>query len=194
MATLDTLRQSVSTALVTASRQWRRTSHGVIAAYNVSEACATPLIIAGRLDAPVRQVALAELTGIEGPSLVRLLDQLCAANLVRRDEDPDDRRAKVISLTDEGRVVTAKIEQELLTLRADVLEGLSRQELEATLRVLGAFNAVAQSGTQPATPPASLRVKQAVKHRAKQPLKQPTRQSPKQPSPMTTRKTGVPRP
>ena len=139
--------------------------------------------------APVRQVALAELTGIEGPSLVRLLDQLCAANLVRRDEDPDDRRAKVISLTDEGRAVTAKIEQELLTLRADVLEGLSRQELEATLRVLGAFNAVAQSGTQPARPPANLRVKQAVKHRAKQPLKQ----SPKQ-SPITTRKTGVPRP
>ena len=107
MPTIDVLRQSVSSALVIASRQWRRTSHGVIAAYNVSEACATPLLIAARLDAPVRQVALAELTGIEGPSLVRLLDQLCAANLVRRDEDPDDRRAKIISLTDVGRSVTA---------------------------------------------------------------------------------------
>lgn len=92
MPSIDVLRQSVSSALVIASRQWRRTSHGVIAAYNVSEACATPLLIAARLDAPVRQVALAELTGIEGPSLVRLLDQLCAANLVRRDEDPDDRQ------------------------------------------------------------------------------------------------------
>ena len=83
MPTIDVLRQSVSSALVIASRQWRRTSHDVIAGYNVSEACATPLLIAARLDAPVRQVALAELTGIEGPSLVRLLDQLCAANLVR---------------------------------------------------------------------------------------------------------------
>jgi MarR family transcriptional regulator for hemolysin len=155
MPTIDVLRQSVSSALVIAARQWRRTSHGVIAAYNVSEACATPLLIAARLDAPVRQVALAELTGIEGPSLVRLLDQLCAANLVRRDEDPDDRRAKIISLTDEGRSVTATIEKELIGLRAGVLNDVSREDLEATLRVFAAFKLGASSQTQQASAPAS---------------------------------------
>jgi MarR family transcriptional regulator for hemolysin len=155
MPTIDVLRQSVSSALVIASRQWRRTSHDVIAGYNVSEACATPLLIAARLDAPVRQVALAELTGIEGPSLVRLLDQLCAANLVRRDEDPDDRRAKIISLTDEGRSVTAKIEKELVGLRAGVLNDVSREDLEATLRVFAAFKLGASSQTQQASTPAS---------------------------------------
>jgi MarR family transcriptional regulator, transcriptional regulator for hemolysin len=155
MPTIDVLRQSVSSALVIAARQWRRTSHEVIAGYNVSEACATPLLIAARLDAPVRQVALAELTGIEGPSLVRLLDQLCAANLVRRDEDPDDRRAKIISLTDEGRSVTAKIEKELIGLRAGVLNDVSREDLEATLRVFTAFKLGASSQTQQASTPAS---------------------------------------
>ncbi|MEA2727961.1 MAG: MarR family transcriptional regulator, transcriptional regulator for hemolysin [Acetobacteraceae bacterium] len=145
MPAIDLLRQSVSSALVIAARQWRRTSQSVISAYNVSEACATPLLIAARLDAPVRQVALAELTGIEGPSLVRLLDQLCAANLVRRDEDPDDRRAKIISLTDEGRLVTAKIEKELIGLRAGVLNDVSREDLEATLRVFAAFKLGASS-------------------------------------------------
>jgi MarR family transcriptional regulator for hemolysin len=96
-------------------------------------------------------VALAELTGIEGPSLVRLLDQLCAANLVRRDEDPDDRRAKIISLTDEGRSVTAKIEKELVGLRAGVLNDVSREDLEATLRVFAAFKLGASSQTQAST-------------------------------------------
>jgi MarR family transcriptional regulator for hemolysin len=151
MPAIDVLRQSVSSMLVIAARQWRRTSQGVIAAYNVSEACATPLLIAARLDAPVRQVALAELTGIEGPSLVRLLDQLCAANLVRRDEDPDDRRAKIISLTDEGRTVTAKIEKELIALRADVLNDVTREDLEATLRVFAAFKLGAPSPAQQAS-------------------------------------------
>ncbi|MFT4436792.1 MarR family winged helix-turn-helix transcriptional regulator [Caballeronia sp. 15715] len=155
MPPIDVLRQSVSSALVIAARQWRRTSQSVIAAYNVSEACATPLLIAARLDEPVRQVALAELTGIEGPSLVRLLDQLCAANLVRRDEDPDDRRAKIISLTDEGRSVTAKIEKELIGLRADVLNDVSREDLEATLRVFAAFKLGASSQTQQAPAHAS---------------------------------------
>jgi MarR family transcriptional regulator, transcriptional regulator for hemolysin len=147
MSTLEMLRRSVSTALVIAARKWRRTSHSFLAAYNVSEACATPLLIVGRLDGPVRQVALADMISIEGPSLVRLLDQLCAANLVRRDEDPDDRRAKVISLTDEGRAVTAMVEKELVGLRADVLKGFTRTELETTLRVLRAFNASNAAGS-----------------------------------------------
>ena len=70
----------------------------------------------------MRQGTLAEYVGIEGPSLVRLLDQLCAAGLARRDEDPHDRRAKTISLTAAGRAVTAKMEEDLRTLRAQVLK------------------------------------------------------------------------
>src|ERR1700722_6013615 len=141
MPTLESLRLSVSTALVIASRKWRRTVHEMLSAYNISEACATPLVIAGRLGAPVRQVVLAEIIRIEGPSLVRLLDQLCAANLVRREEDPDDRRAKIISLTDKGPAVTETVEEQLVGLRADVLKGFTRDELATTLRVLSAFNA-----------------------------------------------------
>ncbi|MBB3257478.1 MarR family transcriptional regulator for hemolysin [Paraburkholderia bannensis] len=141
MSNLHTLRLAVSSTLVTAARKWRRTSHGALTAYNVSEACATPLLTAGRLGEAVRQVTLAEHVGIEGPSLVRLLDQLCAAGLVRRDEDPDDRRAKTISLTEEGQAVTARMEEDLRGLRARVLKGISRADLEATLRVLNAFNA-----------------------------------------------------
>jgi MarR family transcriptional regulator, transcriptional regulator for hemolysin len=139
MPNLDALRRTVSSTLVVAARKWRRTSHGVLAAFNVSEACATPLLTASRLGSAVRQVTLADHVGIEGPSLVRLLDQLCAAGLMRRDEDPEDRRAKTVMLTDEGRAVTAKMEEELVTLRAQALKGVSRSDLEAALRVLDAF-------------------------------------------------------
>jgi MarR family transcriptional regulator for hemolysin len=139
MPNLDLLRRTVSSTLVVAARKWRRTSHGVLAAFNVSEACATPLLTASRLGTAVRQVTLADHIGIEGPSLVRLLDQLCAAGLMRREEDPEDRRAKTVALTDEGRAVTAKMEEELVTLRAQALKGVSRSDLEAALRVLDAF-------------------------------------------------------
>jgi MarR family transcriptional regulator, transcriptional regulator for hemolysin len=139
MTHLDILRRSVSSTLVLAARRWRRTSHGVLASYGVSEACAMPLLTANRLGEAVRQVTLAEHVGIEGPSLVRLLDQLCAAGLVRRD-DPEDKRAKTITLTDEGRAVTARMEERLVTLRARLLKGVSREDLETTLRVLNAFS------------------------------------------------------
>ena len=149
MTNLDALRRKVSSTLVIAARKWRRTSHGVLSAFNVSEACATPLLTASRLGEAVRQVTLADYIGIEGPSLVRLLDQLCAAGLMRRDEDPADRRAKTVVLTKEGRAVTQKMEEELVTLRAQALKGISRSDLEATLRVLSAFTADSAQGPQP---------------------------------------------
>ncbi|WP_420954789.1 MarR family winged helix-turn-helix transcriptional regulator [Burkholderia gladioli] len=148
MSNLHALRLAVSSTLVTAARKWRRTSDSLLTAYNVSEACATPLLIVGRLGEAVRQVTLAEHVGIEGPSLVRLLDQLCAAGLARRDEDPADRRAKTVTLTDEGRAVTAKMEEDLRVLRSRVLKSVSRADLEATLRVLNAFNDSGDAGNR----------------------------------------------
>lgn len=133
------MRLAVSSTLVTASRQWRRMAHQALSAYGVSEACAAPLLIAGRLGEGVRQVTLARHVGIEGPSLVRLLDQLCAAGLMCRHDDPADGRAKTVSLTDLGRAVTGKAEIELDKLRAERLKGVTKEELGIALRVLHAF-------------------------------------------------------
>jgi MarR family transcriptional regulator for hemolysin len=170
MPNLDALRRTVSSTLVVAARKWRRTSHGVLAAFNVSEACATPLLTASRLGSAVRQVTLADHVGIEGPSLVRLLDQLCAAGLMRRNEDPEDRRAKTVVLTEQGRAVTAKMEEELVTLRAQALKGVSRSDLEAALRVFDAF-----------TTDAAERVEQGGAERA--PPTQQARRAPPKPAP-----------
>ncbi|MBN3785379.1 MarR family transcriptional regulator [Burkholderia sp. Ac-20353] len=148
MTNLHDLRLAVSSLLVLSARKWRRTSDAVLTAYGVSEACAAPLLMVGRLGEGLRQGTLADHVGIEGPSLVRLLDQLCAAGLVRRDEDPSDRRAKTISLTAAGRSVTAMMEDDLRTLRAHALKGVTRADLEAALRVLNAFN---ETGADDAT-------------------------------------------
>jgi MarR family transcriptional regulator for hemolysin len=95
----------------------------------------------GRLGEGVRQVQVAQAAGMESPSLVRLLDQLCHAGYVCRTEDAQDRRAKCLSLTDTGRELVQAVEAELVRLRHEVLEGIERSDLEATLRVLRAFEA-----------------------------------------------------
>ncbi len=82
---------------------------------------------------------MAQACGLESPSLVRLLDQLGKANLVQRAEDPTDRRAKALSLTDEGRALANSIEEELIRLRRDVFSHIDAADLEATLRVFKAF-------------------------------------------------------
>jgi len=107
----------------------------VVKEYGLSDATAYPRVLIGRLDGEPRQNALAEAMGVEGPTLVRLLDQLCSAGLIVRREDPIDRRAKVLSLTASGRTVVAKIEAELSKLRETVFASVSAADLKASLRV-----------------------------------------------------------
>ena len=134
---LDVLQMNISSAMVVAARHWRKICQTTLVNYGISEACAVPLLMIGRLGEGVRQVTVAQAAGMESPSLVRLLDQLCHSGYVCRTEDAQDRRAKCLSLTETGR--------ELVRLRHEVLEGIDQSDLEATLRVLRAFEA--------ATPP-----------------------------------------
>ncbi|MBB5193518.1 MarR family transcriptional regulator for hemolysin [Silvimonas terrae] len=147
MDDLDTLRLALTSSLLQVGRHWRQVSQDVVTVYGVSAACATPLLFIGRLGEGVRQVALADYVGIESPSLVRLLDQLCKAGLIRREVDPADRRANTLWLTDTGRAMSEKIEQDLISLRAEVLKNISQEDLQATLRVFGAIEAAAASDT-----------------------------------------------
>lgn len=148
--TLDTLHMNISSAMVVASRHWRKVCQTTLVNFGISEACAVPLLMIGRLGEGVRQVTVAQAAGMESPSLVRLLDQLCQAGYVCRTEDPHDRRAKCLSLTDSGRVLVQAVEVELVRLRREVLQGIDIADLEAALRVIRAFESAEQPAvTQP---------------------------------------------
>ncbi|CAI8765944.1 MarR family transcriptional regulator [Pseudomonas sp. YuFO8] len=136
---------NISSTMVVAARHWRKICQATLANYGISEACAVPLLMIGRLGEGVRQVTVAQAAGMESPSLVRLLDQLCHGGYVCRTEDAQDRRAKCLSLTDSGRILVQTVEVELVRLRNEVLEGIDPRDLEATLRVLKAFEAAGQS-------------------------------------------------
>ncbi len=121
---VESLHRTISSGLVAASRQWRRICQNTLVTYGISEACAGPLLAIARLGDGAHQVKVAQAAGMESPTLVRLLDQLCQADIVCRTEDPNDRRAKALSLTRKGRALACSIEAELTRLRAEVLQGL----------------------------------------------------------------------
>lgn len=148
MPSLDVLRFAFTGQLMLAGRQWRQISQSVVKHHGVSDAAVGPLLFIRRLGGGVRQARLAEYVGVEGASLVRLIDQLCAAGLVRREVDAADRRANGLWLTPAGEALAETIEGELRNLRARVFEGISQADFEAVLRVLDALSKAA--GTQPA--------------------------------------------
>jgi MarR family transcriptional regulator for hemolysin len=139
MHDIDLLRQDFTVALVLAARQWRRRVAEAMDGLGVSEGSVGPLLWVSRLGGGVRQIVLAEYVGIEGPSLVRLIDQLESSGYVVRRGDASDRRAKTIWLTEEGEAIARRIEERLVALRAHALEGLGREELAAGAKLLRAF-------------------------------------------------------
>lgn len=143
----------LSSWLIHLSRAWRRRVNEHIASDGLSEATALPLLTVYRLGAGVRQVALAEAIGIEGPSLVRLLDQLCAAGLLQRREDSSDRRAKTVVLTKAGRQLAIRIEQRLVELREATMRDLDPAAMEVCLGVLRTLGATLGTGTPPISRP-----------------------------------------
>jgi MarR family transcriptional regulator for hemolysin len=85
------------------ARRLRQAVDVELRAYGLTEATWRPLVYVARLGAGVRQKELAVALGIEGPSLVRLLDGLERRGLIERRADGTDRRARGIHLTADGR-------------------------------------------------------------------------------------------
>ena len=100
-----------------------------------------------KADGPI-QSDLAGLLDIEQPTLVRLLDGLERTGMIERRAAEGDRRARRVFLTPVARAQAEDILAFLTDLRADVLDGIDREELEIALRVLSRMsrNIVANRG------------------------------------------------
>ncbi len=134
MSTLDHQRFLLSSGLLLVGRQWQRVVDTALAGHDISNAMTTPLLMIGRSGGGIRQVELAQLIGVEGPSLVRILDKLAAAGLVRRECDANDSRANLLWLTDQGQTLLKQLEAQLTELRKQTFGALSAQEMDTILR------------------------------------------------------------
>lgn len=120
-------------AFVLLARRWRRLLDRRIGALGLTDATWTPLIHLQMAGDGISQTELAALVGIEGSSLVRLLDILVARGLVERQADPRDRRTRLIVLTEAGRAVLGDIRRVLDEAEAEMLADAGDEELAAAL-------------------------------------------------------------
>ncbi|UCI27147.1 MarR family winged helix-turn-helix transcriptional regulator [Mesorhizobium sp. B2-8-5] len=129
-------RETIGQIITNVARLWRRTANERLDRCGLSHAMAMPLLALWQLGGEARQGAVAEQAGLEGPSLVRLIDLLVAEGLVARREDPSDRRAKIVSLTKEGEARMKTINAVLAELRHELVSLIGDEELETASVVL----------------------------------------------------------
>ena len=145
MATRDDayLLRDLTRDLLLAGRLWRKMARKAASEHGVSEAASAPLLWIARLGENVRQTSLADAVGIEGASLVRLLDELQASGLITREQDPSDRRANAVNLTERGKQVVDEVNETLTALRLEVFAGISRKDAETAIKVFTAIETAA---------------------------------------------------
>jgi MarR family transcriptional regulator for hemolysin len=116
---------------------WRRVLGQRLCGEGLSDATALPVLVLFRAGTcEMRQRELAQQLGLEGSAVVRLLDSLEQRGLVRRVEDPKDRRAKLLDLTSDGIALAERVSQIAVALRLDLFRDISEDEIEVTYRVL----------------------------------------------------------
>jgi len=76
----------------------------------------------------IRQSELADILEIERPALGRLIDRLESSGWVRRQPDPQDRRAKQIFLTEDVAPIVSRMRRIASELRSDATDGLTADE------------------------------------------------------------------
>ncbi len=90
---------------------------------------------------PQRASALVEIFSVDKGAVSRQVQALVELGLIERSPDPEDRRAMILAVTEEGRRRLATIAQARRHQLTTRLESWSDEELSAFVRSLARYNA-----------------------------------------------------
>lgn len=137
---------------VTLSRRWRKVIHAELAATGLTDATWTPLVYLDAGGDGITQKALAERVGLDTSTLVRLLDILSEREFIERRVDPNDRRARLIILTEAGKAEVARIKAQLIKVEAELLSGLDETEVAVMLQAFAKISDAVEVALGEASP------------------------------------------
>lgn len=115
------------------ARRWRRMLDARLAQAGLTDATWVPLVHLKESGGGITQKDLAARVGVDGSSLVRVIDILSREGLVERRRDEADGRARLVHLTARGERRLAGIRRELAQAEEAMLADLSDPEVAAML-------------------------------------------------------------
>lgn len=117
------------------TRSWRSEMDRRLQSKGLSQARWLVLWYLLRQEVPPTQRELADILGIESPTLARTLDTLEEKKLVQRIPCTVDRRIKRVILTREASQITKDIECIADALREEIFQGIPEEQLELCHRL-----------------------------------------------------------
>jgi len=129
-------RESIGKLQHFVARDWRAVLDERMKPMGMSDARWTVLFGMQVLGKPSPQHQIAELLGVTGPTLFRMLDKLERDGLVRRVTSEDDRRVKLVELLPAGSELLEPLLDMVSTLENELLSVFSDEERKLLWRLL----------------------------------------------------------
>jgi MarR family transcriptional regulator, transcriptional regulator for hemolysin len=123
------LDERFSDALHSTSRSWRQAVDRRLKYLGVSQASWMTIAMAAKARSPLSQSELADKLGVEGATMVAMIDRLVKAGLVIREASTTDRRVKRVIITSAGLKIYEKVKAEAVALRKELLANTDQKKL-----------------------------------------------------------------
>lgn len=127
-----------SLMLVRAGKNWtQRVESRILNETGQTRARWQVLFAIGFAEQPVIMSELCKRVHVQWPTMVRLVEAMERDGLIRREDHPDDKRARYIYLTAAGEDVIDRIQPVLDKERSAVFSELTDADLKAAQKILG---------------------------------------------------------
>jgi len=133
------LEERFANALHGTARAWRQAIDRRLKYLGVSQASWMTIAVAAKALQPLSQSELAEKLGVEGATMVAMVDRLVKAGLVKREPSTADRRIKRVVVTEAGQRLFDTVKTEAAAVRKELLSQMDPKKLEAATDVLEAL-------------------------------------------------------
>jgi len=118
------------------TRRWRARLDERLKHTGLTQARWLALVMISRAEKGITQRELAEMMGVEGPTLVRILDALEKKRLVERRASRGDRRVRQLYLTPAAEPILDQIMRISTAMREELLAEATDADIAAALRLL----------------------------------------------------------
>jgi MarR family transcriptional regulator for hemolysin len=100
------------------------------------------IAVAAKSPTPLSQSELADRLGVEGATMVAMVDRLVKAGLVFREPSTTDRRVKRVVLTEAGNLLYEKVRTEAAAFRKELLARMEPKNLLVATELLEGLQSI----------------------------------------------------
>ncbi|HEY0209654.1 MarR family winged helix-turn-helix transcriptional regulator [Acerihabitans sp.] len=142
---MDTEYKSFAKLLHLTSRALRMAIDRRLKYLGLSQASWVAVAAIAGAQAPLSQSELAQILGVEGATIVSMVDRLVKLDLIQRIATARDRRKKLLVVTDAGKALYEKVRMEADAIGKEILENVAEQDMQVAMQVLAKIHAATES-------------------------------------------------